>query len=148
RLGSGEKSAVDLAREVFMLGRNNLNELGRVPVKKIMKIKGIGMAKGLAIVAALELGRRRQAGKYLEKQFISSSRDIANHFSTLYTDYDHEVFAVAFLNQANRVNNTRIISVGGITATVVDPRIVLRAALEENAVSLVICHNHPSGSVK
>lgn len=148
RLGSNRKSAIELAKEVLKLGNNNLNELGRVALKKLMKIKGIGLAKGMAIAAALELGRRRQAGSYIEKKLISSSKDIANHFSTLFKDYNYEVFAVAFLTQANRIICTRIMSVGGITGTVADPRIILKTALEENAVSLVLCHNHPSGRLK
>ncbi len=146
--GNRQKSAVELAREVLLLGKNNLNELGRVSVKDLMAIKGIGEAKAITIAAALELGRRRQAAGFLEKPQVSSSTDIARYLQTLLADYPHEVFAVIFLNQANKINHFEIISEGGITGTVADPRIILKKALQEDAVSLVLCHNHPSGSLR
>jgi DNA repair protein RadC len=146
--GTREKSAVDLAKEVLKLGKDSLNELGRLSVKELMKVKGIGSAKAIAIAASLELGRRRQASQSLRKPVISGSADIANYLQSVLKDYRHEVFAVIFLNRANRVISFEIISEGGITATVADPRIILKKALEENAVSLILCHNHPSGSLK
>ena len=146
--GNKQKSAVDLAKEVLLLGKNNLNELGRLSVKDLMTIKGIGEAKAIAIAAALELGRRRQAAGFLEKPQIKSSTDIARYLQTLLGDYQHEVFAVIFLNQANKINHFEIISEGGITGTVADPRIILKKALQEEAVSIVLCHNHPSGSLR
>jgi DNA repair protein RadC len=146
--GNRQKSAVDLAKEVLLLGKNNLNELGRLSVKDLMSIKGIGEAKAITIAAALELGRRRQAATFLEKPQIKSSTDIARYLQTLLSDYQHEVFAVIFLNQANKINHFEIISEGGITGTVADPRIILKKALQEEAVSIVLCHNHPSGSLR
>jgi DNA repair protein RadC len=146
--GSKEKTAVDLAKEVLKLGKDNLNELGKMSVKELMKIKGIGEAKAVAITAALELGRRRHAGTLLEKKLVSSSKDIADYMVTKLKDYRHEVFAVIFLNRANKINHFEIISEGGITGTVADPRVILKKALEEDAVSIVLCHNHPSGSLK
>ncbi|MEP7277390.1 MAG: DNA repair protein RadC [Bacteroidota bacterium] len=146
--GSKQKSAVELAREVLLLGKNNLNELGRLSVKDLMTIKGIGEAKAIAIAAALELGRRRQASGFLEKQQVRNSTDIARYLQTLLSDYQHEVFAVVFLNQANKINHFEIISKGGITGTVADPRIILKKALQEDAVSIVLCHNHPSGNLR
>jgi len=114
----------------------------------LMKIKGIGEAKAITIAAAMELGRRRQAAASLEKPIVSSSADVAIFLQTSLRDYRHEVFAVIFLNRANKINDFKIISEGGITGTVADPRIILRTALEKEAVSLVLCHNHPSGSLK
>jgi len=146
--GSKEKSAVELAKEVIRLGKNNLNELGKVSIKEMMKIKGIGPAKAICIAAALELGRRRQAGSSLEKPIVSNSGDVANYLQTVLKDYRHEVFAVIFLNRANKINHFEIVSKGGITGTVADPRIILKKALEEDAVSVILCHNHPSGSLK
>lgn len=146
--GSKEKTAVDLAKEVLKLGKDNLNELGKMSVKELMKIKGIGEAKAVAITAALELGRRRHAGTLLEKKLVSSSKDIADYMVTKLKDYRHEVFAVIFLNRANKINHFEIVSEGGITGTVADPRVILKKALEEDAVSIVLCHNHPSGSLK
>jgi DNA repair protein RadC len=146
--GTRQKSALDLAKEVLQLGKNNLPELGKLTVKELMKIKGIGEAKAIAIVAALEIGRRRQAMAYREKAVITSSADVANYLQTLLKDHRHEVFAVLFLNRANKINHFQIVSEGGMTGTVADPRIILKRALEEDAVSLILCHNHPSGSLK
>ena len=146
--GNRQKSAVDLAKDVLLLGKNNLNELGRLSVKDLMAIKGIGEAKAITIAAALEMGRRRQAAAFLEKPQIKSSADIARYLQTLLSDYQHEVFAVIFLNQANKINHFEIVSEGGITGTVADPRIILKKALQQDAVSLVLCHNHPSGSLR
>lgn len=146
--GTRQKSALDLAKEVLQLGKNNLPELGKLTVKELMKIKGIGEAKAISIVAAMEIGRRRQALAYREKPVITSSSEVARYLQTLLRDHRHEVFAVLFLNRANKINHFQIISEGGITGTVADPRIILKKALEENAVSLILCHNHPSGSLR
>ena len=146
--GSKEKTAVDLAKEVLKLGKDNLGELGKLSIKELMKIKGIGEAKAITIAAALELGRRRQTAAPLEKMAVSSSNDIARFLQIKLKDYRHEVFAVLFLNRANKINHFEIVSEGGITGTVADPRVILRKALEENAVNIILCHNHPSGSLK
>ena len=146
--GTKSKTAIDLAKEILVLGKNNLPELGKLSVKELMKIKGIGEAKAITIVAALEIGRRRQAMNYREKAVMTSSTDVANYLQSLLKDYRHEVFAVLFLNRANKINHFQIVSEGGITGTVADPRIILKKALEEDAVSIILCHNHPSGSLK
>ena len=146
--GTRDKSAIDLGKEVLQLGKNNLNELGKLAVKDLMRIKGIGAAKAITIAAALELGRRRQASSHLQKPIVSTSRDLANYLQSLFQDHNREIFAVAFLNQSNRINHIETVSEGGITGTIADPRIILKKALEENAVSIILCHNHPSGSLK
>jgi DNA repair protein RadC len=146
--GSKEKTAVDLAKEVLKLGKDNLIELGKLSLTELMKIKGIGEAKAITIVAALELGRRRQIASPLGKSLIKNSNDIADYLKTKLKDYRHEVFAVLFLNRANKINHFEIVSEGGITGTVADPRIILRKALEQDAVNIILCHNHPSGSLK
>ena len=146
--GSKEKTAVDLAKEVLKLGKDNLGELSKLSIKELMKIKGIGEAKAITIAAALELGRRRQTAIPLAKTAVGSSSDIAHFLQTKLKDYRHEVFAVLFLNRANKINHFEIVSEGGITGTVADPRIILRKALEEDAVNIILCHNHPSGSLK
>ena len=146
--GTREKSAVDLAKDILRAGKDNLNELGKLNVKELMKIKGIGEAKAITIVAALEIGRRRQAVASREKTVVTSSTDVAHYLQALLKDYRHEVFAVLFLNRANKINHFQVISEGGMTGTVADPRIILRKALEEDAVSIILCHNHPSGSLK
>src|SRR5204863_8624679 len=109
---------------------------------------GIGEAKAITIAAALELGRRRQSSVALEKSAVGSSHEIAEFLKSRLKDYRHEVFAVVFLNRANKVNHFEIVSEGGITGTVADPRVILKRALEEDAVSIILCHNHPSGSLK
>ncbi len=148
RNGARQKTAVDLSKEVLRLGKDNLVELGKLSLNELMKIKGIGEAKAITIAAALELGRRRQEAGPLEKAVVKTSGDIARYLQVKLKDYRHEIFAVIFLNRANKVNHFEIISAGGITGTIADPRIILRKALEEDAVSIILCHNHPSGSLK
>jgi DNA repair protein RadC len=146
--GTRDKTAVDLAKDVLKMGKDNLVELGKLSIKELMRIKGIGLAKAITIAAALELGRRRQAGGSLEKTGIKSSADIAKFLQLKLRDHRREVFAVLFLNRANRINHFEIVSEGGMTATIADPRVILRKALEEDAVSIILCHNHPSGNLQ
>jgi DNA repair protein RadC len=146
--GTKDKSALDLAQEILRQGKDNLAELSKLSIKELMRIKGIGEAKAVGIVAALELGRRRQAAASREKPVITGSGDVAGYLQIILRDYKHEVFAVLFLNRSNKINHFQIISEGGITGTVADPRIILKKALEEDAVSIILCHNHPSGSLK
>jgi len=127
--GTREKSAVEVAQDILKAGKDNLNELGKLSVKELMKVKGIGEAKAITIVAAMELGRRRQASATREKAVITSSSDVAEYLQILLKDYKHEVFAVLFLNRSNKINHFQIVSEGGITGTVADPRIILKKAL-------------------
>ena len=146
--GNKEKSAVELAKEILKLGADNLEELGRISIKDLQKIKGIGEAKAITITAALELGRRRQASAALVKKIVRNSYEIADFLKSTLKDYNYEVFAVLFLNRANKIKHFEIISRGGITGTVADPRIILKKAIEEEATSIVLSHNHPSGNLK
>lgn len=148
-IGSGTKtkSAVDVAKALLSKTQDNLNDFGKLSVQELMQVDGIGEARAITITAAMELGRRRQAVESLKKN-VKTSADIANFFQAQLKDKLHEVFAVAFLNRANKINHVEIISEGGITGTVADPRIILKKALEHNAVNIVLCHNHPSGSLK
>jgi DNA repair protein RadC len=146
--GTGKTSAIDLAREVLKKGRNDLNELAKISIKELMTIRGIGEAKAVTLAAAVELGTRRQASPLLKKTQIRESREIGPYLQAKLKDYNHEVFAVVFLNRANKINHFEIISSGGITGTVADPRIILTKALENKATSIVLCHNHPSGNLK
>jgi len=146
--GSKEKSAVELAKDILRLGEDNLDELGKCSLKDFQKIKGIGEAKAIIITAALELGRRRQAGLALLKKTVRNSHEIADYLRSTLKDYKHEVFAVVFLNRANKIKHFEIISRGGITGTVADPRVILKKAIEEEATSIVLSHNHPSGNLK
>lgn len=146
--GTRSKSAIDLAREVLRLGKDNLQELGKLSVREFQRIKGIGEAKAITIAASLELGRRRQGSASLEKDMVTTSDEVARYLQTKLRDYRREVFGVVFLNRANKINHFEIISEGGITGTVADPRVILKKALEEDAVNIILCHNHPSGSLK
>ena len=146
--GNKEKSAVDLAKEILQMGNNNLNELGKFSLQEYQQIKGIGLAKAITIVAAIELGRRRQLSTFINKTIFRKSEDIAEFIRTRIKDYSFEVFGVVYLNKSNKVNHFEIVSSGGITGTVADTRIILKKALENGATSIVLCHNHPSGNLK
>ncbi|MCW3115375.1 MAG: hypothetical protein JWR18_3771 [Segetibacter sp.] len=147
--GSTDKSAVDLAKELLLAVENNLQRLAKLSVKEMvnLKIKGLGPAKAVTIAAALELGIRRNMADN-KKEIVLSSKDIAGFLQAQLQYKSREVFAVVFLNRSNKINHYEIISEGGITGTVADPRIILKKALQHEAVSIVLCHNHPSGNLK
>lgn len=144
--GTKEKSALDLAREILEKAGNNLHELGRLSLAELRKTKGIGEARAITIAAALELGRRRQAGEGLQRAIINKSADAAEILIPLLRDLGHEAFYVLYLNQANRVIRHEMISSGGLTGTVADTRIILKNALLYNSNHLIVAHNHPSGN--
>lgn len=147
-IGTGRQghSALDIAREVLQLG--SLAELGRQSLSQLQKVRGIGPARAVVIAAALELGRRRVSLPAVSKPVIRSSRDIAEYLKISLQDLNYEVFGIVFLNRANKIRHFEIISRGGITGTVADPRIILKKALETEATSIVLTHNHPSGNLR
>lgn len=147
-IGSGttNETAVDIAQRILSSAGNNLNELGKFSLKDLMKIKGIGIAKAVTILAALELGRRRKHEDALSKKQITSSLDVVEFFQPLIADLPNEEFWVLLLNQANRVIEKVKISEGGINATVVDIRMIMKVVIEYQALGIVLCHNHPSGN--
>lgn len=147
--GTWEKSALDLAKELLAAVENNLQKMAGLTVIEManLKIKGLGPARAITIAAALELGIRRNMADN-KKETVQSSKDIAHYLKAQFEYKKHEVFAVIFLNRSNKINHCEIISEGGITGTVADPRIILKRALAHDAVSIVLCHNHPSGSLK
>ena len=146
--GSRKSSAVDLAREVLKLGRDNLDKLGKLTIKELCSIPGIGEAKAVTLAAALELGRRRHIAVSFNKDHVRSSQELAEFLKTSLKDYSYEVFAVVFLNRSNKINHFEVMSRGGLTHTIVDPRIIFKKAIEVECTSLILCHNHPSGSLK
>jgi len=146
--GTKEKSAVDLAKEVLGFAQNDLNQLARLSLREMQTIKGIGSAKAISILAALELGRRRQQYISLEKKKIASSKDAYDIFAPMIADKEHEALAVLYLNTANKVTQTEILSYGGLSATIVDIRIILKNALLLLAPKIIIAHNHPSGNLQ
>lgn len=145
--GTKQKSAIELGREVLRAAYNNLPELGKMNVQQLKKLRGIGNAKAVTIVAAMELARRKQAGSMREKQVISRGAEAALFFKPLLADTPHETFYVLYLTYNCRVLHYRCISSGGISSTVADPRLIFREALETGATRLLLCHNHPSGSL-
>ncbi len=146
--GTAKTSAVELAKKVLLLSNHNLNELARLGVKDLMKIKGIGEAKAITIVAALELGRRRKAQDLDEKPKISSSKDAFDLLQGNLMDLPHEEFWVLLLNRMNQVVKKKRISEGGVSGTVADPKIIYKLALEDLASGVIVAHNHPSGNLK
>jgi DNA repair protein RadC len=146
--GTRQRTALDLARDLMKQAKDSLPGLCRLSIKEMMKVNGIGEAKAVQVAAALELGRRRLSLSSLDKKLVSGSQDIATYLQSQFRDHRHEVFGVVYLNRANKINHFEIISEGGISGTVADPRIILRKAIEADAVSLILCHNHPSGSLR
>lgn len=146
--GSRNESAVELSKRILSGVDNNLNALGKLSLKQLTAFKGIGDAKGVAIVAALELGRRRRAEETVELKKISSSKSVFEIMQPLIGELPHEEFWVLYLNNSNKVIYKTQISKGGITGTVVDTRLIYKAALEHNATSVILTHNHPSGALQ
>lgn len=145
--GSGKQSALDLAKSVFNLCDNKLSELGKLSLEQLMALKGIGEAKAITIVAAMELARRRQEEPLHRRDKIINSIEAAQFLKTHLKDYAHEVFAVLFLNAGSRLLGYEIISYGGLSQTIVDPKIIFNRALALKASSLILSHNHPSGNL-
>ncbi|ESU22092.1 radC protein [Flavobacterium enshiense DK69] len=145
--GSRNESAVQLSKRILASVDNNLNVLGKLSVKQLMNFKGIGEAKAISIVAAAELGRRRKSEESLELSKITSSKAVFEIMQPIIGELQHEEFWVLFLNNSNKVIYKTQISKGGITGTVVDTRIIYKTALEHNATSVILVHNHPSGTL-
>jgi DNA repair protein RadC len=146
--GNAEETAVELSKRILSKVENNLHELSKMSVKELTEFKGIGEAKAISIVAALELGRRRKDSPAATRSKITTSRDAVEIFQPLLGDHHHEEFWILFLNRANLVMGKQQISLGGISGTVVDPKVIFKAALDSKASSIILCHNHPSGNIK
>lgn len=149
-IGSGnrEESAVALSKRILQSVGNNLNQLAKLSVEELMQFKGIGEAKAISIVTALEFGKRRQYGEIQINPKINSSRDAYKIIHPILSDLQHEEFWVLYLNNSNKVVAKHQASKGGFTATLVDVRLLYKRALELSAVGVVVCHNHPSGKLK
>lgn len=148
-IGSGTTtmSAVDLSKMILANANNNLHELARLTVKDLTKLKGIGEAKAITIVAALELGRRRKDLRQEEKPKITSSKEAFELLKPDLIDLPHEEFWILILNRANRVIKKYQVSQGGVSGTVADPKIIFKIALEELGSGIILAHNHPSGNL-
>ncbi|WP_026706229.1 RadC family protein [Flavobacterium soli] len=142
--GSRSESAVDLSKRI-LASVENLNALGKLSLQQLTTFKGIGEAKAITIIAAMELGRRRGSEETVELTKITSSRVVFNIMQPIIGELPHEEFWVLYLNNSNKVIYKSQLSKGGITGTVVDVRIIFKAAFEHNATALILVHNHPSG---
>jgi DNA repair protein RadC len=149
-IGSGnrQESAVDLCKRIFASANHNLSALGKLSIKQLMEFNGIGEAKAISIIAALELGRRRRGEEALEKKKITSSKSAFELMQPIIGELEHEEFWIIYMNNSNKVLQKNQLSKGGITGTLVDVRLVLKNALEVGAVGLILAHNHPSGTLK
>lgn len=149
-IGSGlpGENAVELARRVLRESGNDLAQLARLTPQHLCQIRGIGQAKAVVIVAAVELGRRRQVLENANKKSIESSRDVFSLFHPLLRDLQHEEFWVLVMNRANRVMGKHMISRGGISGTIADPKVIFNRALLSQASSIILVHNHPSGNIQ
>lgn len=148
RTGNTAESAVDLAKKLLAASGNSLNSLSDMSLRELSKIKGIGQAKAIALLTAFELGKRIRSEKVEESLQILNSRDVVNLMQDKIAHLDHEEFWAIYLNQANRILQTCQISKGGISTTGVDTRIVMQEAVLHNATQIILCHNHPSSSVR
>ncbi len=146
RSGSLDENAVDLAQKILVDARNNLSELGKASPSQLMKYKGVGEAKAFGIIAALELGRRRNSSEIIEKKRITASKDIFLLFHPILSDLPHEEFWILFLNNSNRYMDMQRLSAGGLADTPADIRLIMKMAIERLASGIVLCHNHPSGN--
>jgi len=146
RNGSREESAVDLARKILHEAGNDLTRLSKMSVGDLSHFKGMGQVKAITIVAALELGRRRRLAEASLSPQIGSSKEVAELFAPVLSDLLYEEFWVLLLNRANHIISKYQVSKGGVTGTVVDPRIIFKKAVEVMASGIILCHNHPSGN--
>lgn len=146
--GNAKQTAVDLSKEILRSVDHNLNALAKLSVKDLMKFNGIGEAKAISIVAALELGRRRKSEEITRKPIIKSSETVYEIMSGDLGDLQHEEFWILLLKRNNELIKKVRISAGGVAGTVADSRIIFKHALEELASTIVLVHNHPSGNLK
>ena len=145
--GTATLSAVEVAKKILQAAENNLHKLAQLSVNDLMKVKGIGEAKAVTIIAAFELGRRRKDIDPEEKPRISGSKDGFEQVKADLMDLPHEEFWVILLNRANRMIKKKRVSEGGVSGTVADPKIIFKLALEELASGVIVVHNHPSGNL-
>ncbi|MGM0634547.1 MAG: RadC family protein [Bacteroidota bacterium] len=146
--GSRNESAVDLCRRILQDNQHKLGKLAQLSVGQLKKYKGIGEAKAISIVAALEIGRRRGGEQALRRPKIGSSEDVFQVMQSLIGELEHEEFWMLMLNNSNKIIAKHKISKGGITGTLVDIRLVFKKVIEVGAVSIVLAHNHPSGTLR
>jgi DNA repair protein RadC len=146
--GSRNESAVDLSKRILASVDHNLNALGKLSIAQLMNFKGIGEAKAISIIAAMELGRRRRNEDAVELTKIRSSKAVFEVMQPIIGELTHEEFWVLFLSNSNKILFKSQLSKGGMTGTMVDVRIVFKIAFEQNATAIILTHNHPSGKLQ
>lgn len=146
RTGTASQNALEVARSVLILGNNNLADLSRLTVEDLSKVYGLGKVKAVTIIAALELGRRRRTAESSNIQKIKASIDAVEIFRPHLADLSHEEFWILLLNRANNIIGKKNISRGGLSGTLVDPKIIFKESIEARASGIILCHNHPSGN--
>jgi DNA repair protein RadC len=146
--GSRNESAVELSKRILSSVDNNLNALGKLSLSQLVTFKGIGEAKAISIIAVMELGRRRRGEEAAELKKITSSKMIFEIMQPIIGELPHEEFWIIYVNNSNTIVSKSQLSKGGITATLVDVRLIFKHALEIGATGIVLCHNHPSGTLK
>ncbi len=147
RTGTNRINALDLSKKILSEVSNNLVELSKLSVAELAKHTGIGEAKAISVVAALELGRRRRSAIAIQKEKVTSSNDVFEIFHSVLSDSVYEEFWLLLLNRANKVLRKLNISEGGLSGTVADPKKIFKLALDCHASSIILCHNHPSGNI-
>lgn len=146
--GNKEESAVALCRRILAKSNNDLNTLSKLSINQLKEFKGIGEAKAISIVAALEIGRRKKEEGEEHLNVITSSKSVFAIMQPILGDLPHEEFWVLYLNNSNKVLTKQQLSKGGITGTLVDVRLIMKKAIELNSVAIILVHNHPSGTLK
>lgn len=149
-IGSGntEETAIELSQRILNGADNNLGRLGKYDLKELMSYKGIGEAKAITIIAAMELGRRRREEDAPERPVLNTSQKVYDYMRQRLVDLPHEEFWAVLINRAGRVIESVMVSKGGTAATTVDVKIILKAAIQSLASAIILCHNHPSGTCK
>lgn len=146
--GNGQKSAIDLAKDVLLMINNNLSMFSNLSIKQLQQVKGIGEAKAITIVAAMEFGKRVQSASLSSLMNATNCDQVGKLLQCMYAQYAHEIFAIVYLNTANKILCHEVISEGGLQGTIVDIRMIFKNALLHNATGIILCHNHPSGNLQ
>ena len=146
--GNSDETAVQLSQRILNNASNNLNTLGKFSIKELMEYKGIGEAKAITIVAAMELGRRKSVAEPEKRKLIRSSNDAFQIFYPILCDIPHEELWIALTNHAGKVIEKHKVSQGGLGETSADLRVIMKAAINATCHGIILCHNHPSGNIK
>lgn len=148
RNGSKDESAVDLAKRILAANENSINQLAEMSIADLQRVNGIGKVKAITLHAAFELGRRRRAESIEQAKRISCPEDVVSLMQSRLAELDHEEFWVIFVNQAAGILKVESVGAGGLNSTIVDVRLIIKAAVAVNATGVFLCHNHPSGSLR